>query len=470
MIYLILLLALGLRLVLANQSFWLDEAASIVIAKQDLPALFSSLQADFHPPFFYVLLHYWLKLGNFQEWFLRLPNILSGVVGIYLSYLLLLELKVSQKISLAAAFLLALNPFHIYYSQELRMYSLNATLAVLSWLLLLKSKTQKKSFAFYFFWVIVSLVNLFTYYGTIFNLFAQFAYLIAYQRKTALKTITSCLFALGVSFFFWLPTFLVQLKGGNFLVNALVGWKNLSGPLTLKSLLLIPIKFSLGRINLSTNSLYFLAGISITFYFFSLILISLKEKRMRPLALWLFLPLILAAFASIFSPMLGYWRYLFVLSPFIAMLAGGIFSFPKPLAYLNLFTVSLTFLLANLLFWFTPNFQREQWRQAVGYVQSQPSAITIFAFSDAFAPVRWYSPNLNYSAPLRNLMSDPEELDLTLSQATNNQSKVLYFEYLSQLTDPHANITTWLNNAGFIITSVKDFPGVGFVYEYQNPL
>src|SRR5688572_28435014 len=124
MIYLILFLSLVFRLILVNQSFWLDEAASLVITRQPLAQLIASMAGDFHPPVFYVLLHYWLKLGFTHEWFLRLPVVFFGVLTIYFTYLLLKELKLKEKIALAASLLLAINPFHIYYSQELRMYSL----------------------------------------------------------------------------------------------------------------------------------------------------------------------------------------------------------------------------------------------------------------------------------------------------------------------------------------------------------
>ena len=38
------------------------------------------------------------------------------------------------------ALFLALNPFHIYYTQELRMYNFSTFFVLLSWLALLKNK------------------------------------------------------------------------------------------------------------------------------------------------------------------------------------------------------------------------------------------------------------------------------------------------------------------------------------------
>ena len=84
----IFIIALGLilRLVLIGQSFWLDEGASLVIANHSIKEIVQIVGGDFHPPLFYILLHYWLRLGITQDWFLRLPNVFFSLLSIYFSY------------------------------------------------------------------------------------------------------------------------------------------------------------------------------------------------------------------------------------------------------------------------------------------------------------------------------------------------------------------------------------------------
>lgn len=468
MIYLVLTLAFILRLILSNQSLWLDEAATLLTAKQPFTSLISVMGGEFHPPLLHFVMHFWLKFGITAEWFLRLPSILAGVGTIYFLYLILREVSVNKNIALVASFLLAINPLHIYYSQELRMYSFNAFFTTISWFLLLKLTDKKniKNKTYDIGYFLFSLANLYSFYGAFFNIVTQLIFVLA-KRRFFFEKFLFLTIGYLLLFIPWLPNFLIQLKGGRWLTSVLPEWKNLSGTLTLKSLFLIPAKFSLGRINFSTNKLYSLAALCITFYFASLIFLSWKENKLRVLWFWLLIPLSLASLVSASTPVLGYWRYIFLLPPFIGLITVGLYRLPQPFRLLNIFTVALTFMLANLLFWVTPAFQREDWKSALSYVQQNQNSVSIFAFSDAFAPVRWYAPDLTYSAPLKNLISEPGQLELDLSQATLNKETIYYFEYLSGLTDPHANISSWLRNAGFEVVSVKDFPGVGFVYEYK---
>src|SRR5690606_19172411 len=89
MIYFILLLGFIFRLILINQSFWLDEGASLVISNRPLTDIFSYLSTDFHPPLHYLITHLTLELGFRSEFLLRLPNVIFGVLTIYFLYLLL---------------------------------------------------------------------------------------------------------------------------------------------------------------------------------------------------------------------------------------------------------------------------------------------------------------------------------------------------------------------------------------------
>ncbi len=468
MIYLILALALVLRLVLINQSFWLDEAATLLTARLPLSNLFPAMAGEFHPPLLHLIMHFWLSFGNYSEWFLRLPSIFAGLGTIYFLYLTLIHLFPQKRsIALLAVFLLSISPLHIYYSQELRMYSLSAFFTTSSWYLLLRLLDEPKSKLFFSLFLLTCLGNLYSFYGSFFILAAQLVFVLFYHRRFLFRLLVIDIL-LFLSYLPWLPFLAIQLKGGQWLTQTLPGWKLLSGSLTLKSLLLIPAKFSLGRINFGTQRLYLFAAASTTIYFLSLVLLGLKNKKLTPFIYWLTVPLIAATLISFKTPILGYWRYVFLLPSFFGLIAAGLNFLPRSLRLLNIFIVTITMALSNLLFWVTPAFQREHWREAVSFVQSETSAVSIFAFSDAFAPVRWYAPTLTYTAPLQDLTVDPSLLDLNLSQAVKDKEKVYYFEYLSGLTDPHGNIRSWLTNAGFAQVNIHDFSGVGFVYEYQT--
>ncbi len=124
------LLGLALRLVqLDFQPLWWDEGYSVWFATHP-PAQMAALTAeDIHPPLYYALLHGWIGLLGARPVSLRLVSVLCGVLAIPAIYAAGRRFFGSRH-GLLAALLLAINPLHIYYSQEVRMYGLVALLSV----------------------------------------------------------------------------------------------------------------------------------------------------------------------------------------------------------------------------------------------------------------------------------------------------------------------------------------------------
>jgi hypothetical protein len=67
MLYLILLLALILRLPLLNGSFWLDEAAQFLESARPLTEQLH-IADDFQPPLMHLLTFLSIRIGNFFVW------------------------------------------------------------------------------------------------------------------------------------------------------------------------------------------------------------------------------------------------------------------------------------------------------------------------------------------------------------------------------------------------------------------
>jgi 4-amino-4-deoxy-L-arabinose transferase-like glycosyltransferase len=137
-------LGLGLRLVgLGARPFWFDEAISAVYARQDFETLFRLNAGDNHPPGYYLALKLWIGLFGTDDAIMRLFSVGPGVISIWLVWLIGRRLfPGSPLIGLTAAGLVALSPFQIYFSQEVRNYSfleLFALLAVFFWLRALES-------------------------------------------------------------------------------------------------------------------------------------------------------------------------------------------------------------------------------------------------------------------------------------------------------------------------------------------
>lgn len=118
------LLALLLRTArLDFQPLWWDEGYSVWFAHQPLAEMLRLTALDIHPPLYYALLGGWSQLFGLDAVALRWLSVLAGVAAVPLIYVVGVWLA-GRRVGLAAAFLLAINPFHIYYSQEVRMYAL----------------------------------------------------------------------------------------------------------------------------------------------------------------------------------------------------------------------------------------------------------------------------------------------------------------------------------------------------------
>jgi uncharacterized membrane protein len=125
MIYFVLLVGGLLRLINLDQSLWLDEGitAQTVRSFSFIQLITEFPKFDLHPPGHYLLLSFWTAIFGISEISLRVPSLVMGLITIFLMWKIGVEMS-SKKVALIAAWLLAINPLHIYYSQEARMYML----------------------------------------------------------------------------------------------------------------------------------------------------------------------------------------------------------------------------------------------------------------------------------------------------------------------------------------------------------
>ncbi|MDH4136295.1 MAG: glycosyltransferase family 39 protein [Anaerolineae bacterium] len=131
-----LLTGAGLRwLQIGAHGFWYDEALSALIARLSLTQILANAAASDHPPGYYLLLHFWLSLGQ-SEAAIRSLSALFSLGAVPLVYGLGRWLFGRSAAALAALGM-ALFPFQVYFAQEVRMYGVAVFLATaLMWLFL----------------------------------------------------------------------------------------------------------------------------------------------------------------------------------------------------------------------------------------------------------------------------------------------------------------------------------------------
>ena len=121
-LFAILLLGFGLRLHrLGDQNIWWDEGHAIWAARQSLAQVTNITARDVHPPLYLWLLHVWMRLTGESEFSVRYLSLAGGMLTVALAYVVARRL-IGRRAALLATLLLATARFHIWWSQEARMY------------------------------------------------------------------------------------------------------------------------------------------------------------------------------------------------------------------------------------------------------------------------------------------------------------------------------------------------------------
>jgi mannosyltransferase len=147
---------------IGGKSIWLDEGFSIALAGDDWPQMWNVIRTrDPNMGFYYVLLHYWLRLGS-DEATIRAFSALAALGSVVLLYFLGRDL-IGSLPALLAALLLTTNGFFIRYAQEARSYALLVLLITASSHLFVRavSRPSAKLWAAY---VVVSALSLYTHF------------------------------------------------------------------------------------------------------------------------------------------------------------------------------------------------------------------------------------------------------------------------------------------------------------------
>jgi mannosyltransferase len=129
---------------LGTRGIWFDETFSAMIARLRWSQFALTLwNREANMAFYYLILHFWEKLGSNPE-FLRGLSVIFSVAALPLTYSLGARLF-DRKTGLIAAWLLAINAYDVRYAQEARAYALVVFFSVLSTWLLVRNLQQQSS-------------------------------------------------------------------------------------------------------------------------------------------------------------------------------------------------------------------------------------------------------------------------------------------------------------------------------------
>ena len=185
------------------QSLWRDEAFSFVLSQKNIGELLIATAKDFNPPLYYLVLKFWVLLFGKSEVALRSLSLIFFWLMLYVIYLLLINVyKFSWKKSYFYLLLIVINPLLVYYAFEVRMYSLLAFLAALSFYALL---TKKKRL-----YLIATVAGLYTHYFFVFLILGEILYLLLTNKRKDWWKFLKQYLIIGGLFLPWLIFFLVN--------------------------------------------------------------------------------------------------------------------------------------------------------------------------------------------------------------------------------------------------------------------
>jgi len=467
---LVILLALILRVISLNQSLWLDEAINVLATQKYsfLGMITEYAKGDFHPPGYFIILWVWTHLFGINEIVVRIPSVIFALLTVYIIFLIGRKLY-SKNLGYLSALLLAINPLHIFYSQEARMYSF-ATLAVLINMLLITKLFNKEKLNIIFL-ILSDVLILSSDYVAYLIFPAQLIFLIITKRRDILKSwfiALFCSFLLGI---WWLPIFLSQLNIGAVTSERLPTWKFVVGSFDIKSMPLTFVKFIIGRISLDNKLLYGALLLPICLLFSIILVKGIKFAtgfKRALLSIWFIIPIVLASLISLIIPIYNYFRLMFTLPAFILLIGLSLLSIKSKTRYILILAVILIHLFSAGVYLFDPSYQREDWRGLVNFLKLQNNTLTLFESSGTLAPFDYYAKNtVNAKGALKDFPSKDENDVLSI---LNDQPDIYLVDYLVDISDPKRLVSRKLINLGYELVGTNDFHGVGFIYHYQKIL
>lgn len=167
---------------LRRQSLWFDEVDVVVRAQQPLPDVLRTFVASGeNGPLYNILLALWIRVAGISEIAVRFPSAVAGVMAIPLLYLLGRRIA-GPTTGLLAAGLLAISPYHVWYSQEAKMYTMVVVLALASTLALVEALMRNRAL-WWAAYVLATTMLFYTHVATVLVFVAQVLYVLATRRS-----------------------------------------------------------------------------------------------------------------------------------------------------------------------------------------------------------------------------------------------------------------------------------------------
>ncbi|MBU1854367.1 MAG: glycosyltransferase family 39 protein, partial [Nanoarchaeota archaeon] len=343
---------------LTSESAWLDETLSVYKARY-----FSDIVNNFpawHCPFYLLLAGIFVKTFGPSIVALRILSLFFGISSIIMIYILGKELF-NRRIGVITSLFLAFSSYHIFYSQEARMYSLLFFLSLISMYFFIKYFNNNNKNCLKFF-CITTVLSLYTHLFSILTLVAQnIFFILSNFFKKNFQRLKEWIVFQFVIVMVSIPALVSIFLNVDF-VNLEVWRRGF-------------VEFSFLEINFSggwwTSMLFrYLLVYGLIFLVLKWKHISIKDKNSLSLmVLWIIIPILFSIIYTYFIGNLFIARYVIYLSIGYYFLVA--FSIDKLHKYLKVPVIILFLVLTSIyLLDFQEQPHRGDWKGVSQYIQS----------------------------------------------------------------------------------------------------
>lgn len=465
---LLFVLAAALRFFrIGMQSLWADEVFSLWI----IPHSEDGLHNFFKGPIHAVLLLLWSIWGGYGDAWARSLSAVLGLATLPLLYLLGRRLG-GHAVGLTAAFLLAVSPFHVWYSQEIRNYSLLMLVAVLSQLCFLRvlDRERRRDWVLY---GLTALLALLTNFAGSFLLLGHGLYLLLRRRDIMVRFLLVQVMVV-ILLLPWLRNFNSAWSPemiGRAGVLRHVNFHPMALPFSFS---VFSVGFTVGPSLDEMNralSLRLLAPflwyfIPVALLYASIVvrgLIAIRGNREGQwfYATWIAIPLALVSGFALLNVKVFNVRYMAVAFPgYLILLAEGILAVRRRLRMVLYILVAAACSVPLWNLYFVPRYWKPDARAAAGYVEPRVrpgDAVRVYSIPEPF--LYYFHGETPAEALPWNLLAKEENSRRYLDDLDRRYDRLWLIDYRGWYLDPEGQLPRLLKERWRLVEE-KPFVGV----------
>jgi uncharacterized membrane protein len=408
--------------------FWLDELYSVSYANLAIESLFKVLHTNIQMPLYFMLLHAWIWIFGDSDVAVRSLSILFGLLGILGFFFLLRRgLRWPLNSCLMGVALLAVNPFHVYYSIEARTYSLMFALSTLylTALVLMHAEGDKKYYLAYAF---LQVLLLYTHPIALIYCFcinATYVFLLFFVRELSWSKIRNLLVASLVTVVIIAPGATILMRQAHLIHKSF--WAQLPSPIgALKIWLSITLFWSPELVEFLSSNFTFIRPLIWTCIFIPFLLLMargviyvIRRKNLLELLIVLSLfvyPASVYLFSLLFKPI---FMNKILISSLIGLLVLIVIPEKKHFAKTkpsNLLLLSLFLLISiSLSFAVTSIDNNADWRKIAAAIaqRAEPEdLVLVYKSYGASLLKRYYKGNLEFKGVTHDFEEEMKQREL----------------------------------------------------------